>query len=93
MSHICVELGALGDVAVPAHKKTHPLFRALPDEKYESPKTVLLCEMQRIGSVSKSEDIALLQHPIMACKLVKRLPLKKKVRGEAKIMQAVTSAH
>ena len=33
-------------------------FRALPDEKYESLKTVLLCDRQRDGSPSKSEDIA-----------------------------------
>ena len=33
LRHICVELGALGDVVVPA-RKTHAFFRALPDEKY-----------------------------------------------------------
>ena len=57
MRRICVELGALGDVVVPA-RKTHAFFRALPDEKYESLKTVLICDRQRDGSASKFEDIA-----------------------------------
>ena len=57
LRRICVELGALGDVVVPA-RKNHAFFRALPDEKYESLKTVLLYDRQRDGSPSKSEDIA-----------------------------------
>ena len=44
--------GALGDVVVPA-RKNHAFFRALPDEKYESLKTVLLCDRQYDGSPSK----------------------------------------
>ena len=38
---IGVELGALGDVVVPV-RKNHAFSRALPDEKVESLKTVLL---------------------------------------------------
>ena len=53
----CEELGALGDVVVPA-RKTHAFVRALPDEKYGSLKTVLLCGRQRDGSSSAFEDIA-----------------------------------
>ena len=58
LRRICVELGALGDVAVPACKN-HAFFRALPDDKYESLKTVLLGDRQRDGSPSKFEDIAI----------------------------------
>ena len=54
---VCAELEALGDVVVPA-RKTHAFFRALPDEKYESLKTALLCHRQRDGSSSTFEDIA-----------------------------------
>ena len=50
---ICVELGSLGDVVIPV-RKIHAFFRALPDEKYESLKTILLCD----GSSSTFEDIA-----------------------------------
>jgi len=57
LRRICVELGALGDVVVPA-RKNHAFFRALPDEKYESLKTELLCNRRRDGSLSKFEDIA-----------------------------------
>ena len=57
LRRIRVELGALGDVVVAA-RETHAFFRALPDEKYESLKTVLICDRQRDGSVSKFEDIA-----------------------------------
>ena len=52
LRRICVELGTLGDVVVPA-RKNHAFFRALPDEKYESLKTVLLCDRQYDGSPSK----------------------------------------
>ena len=48
---------ALGDVVVHA-RETHAFFRALPDQKYESLKNVLLCDRQRDGSSSKFEDIA-----------------------------------
>ena len=44
-------------VVVPA-RKNHAFFRALPDKKYESLKTVLLCDRQRDGSPSKFEGIA-----------------------------------
>ena len=57
LRRICVELGTLGDVVVPA-RKNHAFFRALPDEKYESLKIVLLCDRQRDDSPSKFEDIA-----------------------------------
>ena len=57
LRRIRVELGALGDIVVPA-RKNHAFFRALSDEKYESLKTVLLCDRQRDGSPSKFEDIA-----------------------------------
>ena len=57
LRRICVELGVLGDVVFPA-RKNHAFFRALPDEKYESLKIVLLCDRQRDGSPSKFEDIA-----------------------------------
>ena len=57
LRRICVELGTLGDVVVSA-RKNHAFFRALPDEKYESWKAVLLCDRQRDGSPSKFEDIA-----------------------------------
>ena len=54
---ICVELGALGDVVVPTLTNL-AFFRALPDEKYESLKTGLLCDKQRDGSPWKFGDIA-----------------------------------
>ena len=57
LRRICVELGTLGDVVVSA-RKNHAFFRALPDEKYESLKIVLLCDRQRDDSPSKFEDIA-----------------------------------
>ena len=65
---ICVELGALGDVVVPA-RKTHAFFRALPDEKYESLKTVLIWDRQRDGSASKFEDIAARAAPYPAMQI------------------------
>ena len=55
---IFFSLRALDDVAAPAHK-THAFFRALPDEKNESLKTVLFCDRQRDGSSSSNfEHIA-----------------------------------
>ena len=57
LSRNCVEFGALSDVVVPA-RKNHAFFRALPDAKDESLKTVLLCDRQRDSSLSKFEDIA-----------------------------------
>ena len=56
-AEICVELEALGDVVVPA-RKNYAFFRPLPDEKYDSLKTVLLCDRQRDGSTSKLEGIS-----------------------------------
>ena len=67
LRRICVELGALGDV-VPT-RKNHVFFRALPDEKYESLKTVLLCDRQRDGSSSKFEDIAARATPYHAMQI------------------------
>ena len=57
MCRICIELGVLGDAVVSARKK-NAFFRALPDEKYESYKTVQLCHRQRDGSPSNFEDMA-----------------------------------
>ena len=68
MRRIRVELGALGDVIVPARKK-HAFFRALPDDKYESLTTVLLCDRQRDGSPSKFEDVAARATPYHAMQI------------------------
>lgn len=57
LGHICVELGALRDVIVPA-RKTNPVFRAFSDEKCESMKAGMLCNRQRRGTTINLEDIA-----------------------------------
>ena len=57
MRRSCVELGALGDVVVPV-RKPHAFIRAFPYDKYESLKTLMLCDRQRDGSSSAFEDIA-----------------------------------
>ena len=41
LRHICVELGALGDVIVPA-RTSRAFFRALPDDKSEAFETVVM---------------------------------------------------
>ena len=92
LRRIYVELRALGDVVVPA-RKTHASFRALPDEKHESLKTVLLFERQRDGSVSKFEDIAARATSYHAMQIRGKVTARKmKVRAETKMMQAVTRA-
>ena len=90
LRRICVELGALGDVAVPACKN-HAFFRALPDDKYESLKTVLLGDRQRDGSPSKFEDIAARATSYYAMKIRDKVTTEEEVRDEAKIMQSRAS--
>ena len=90
LCRICVELGALGDTVVPA-RKTQAFFRALPDSQYESLKTVLLCDRQRDGTASVFKIWHLLQRLTRLCKFATKSPLKKKVRDETNMMQAVAS--
>ena len=90
LRRICVELGALGDTVVPA-RKSHAFFCALPDCQYESLKTVLLCDTQRVALPQVLNIWQLVQRLTMLCKFATKSPLKKKVRDETNMIQAVAS--
>ena len=78
LRRICVDLGALGDIlVVVAARKTHAFFRAL---------------QQRDGTASNFEDMAArgtCYHVILSIR--DKPPLRKKVRDETNMMQAVAS--
>ena len=56
LRRISTELDALGDKVVPT-RKTYAFLKALPDKRYGSFKTVLLCDKPRYGSAAFDFDV------------------------------------